>query len=140
MARFTGGCLCGAVRYEAAENPVVSRICVCRDCQHLTGGAGSVLGFFATDSVKIEGRTSDYSSAADSGNVMHREFCPACGTPLFSRAEIRPHLIGIRAGSLDDPSSITPDSIIWTDSAPDWMHLNPDLPHVPRQPAPPPQK
>lgn len=134
MARFTGGCLCGAVRFEAVEAPVVTRICLCRDCQRLTGGAGSVLAFFATDSVRIEGQTHDYASAADSGNIMRREFCPSCGAPLFSRAEVRPHLIGVRVGSLDDPSSVAPDSIIWTDSAPEWMHLHPDLPRVPRQP------
>ena len=136
MARFTGGCFCGAVRFEAAADPLVTRICLCRDCQHLTGGAGSVLAFFATDAVKIEGRTGDYASPAASGVVMHREFCPSCGAPLFSRAEARPHLIGIRVGSLDDPSSVRPDSIIWTDSAPGWMRLDPDLPQTPRQPPP----
>lgn len=136
MTRFAGGCLCGAVRFQAAADPIVTRICLCRDCQHLTGGAGSVLAFFATDAVRIEGPTSGYSNTADSGGVMRREFCPSCGAPLFSRAEARPHLIGVRVGSLDDPSSVTPDSIIWTDSAPDWMHLDPNLPRVPKQPPP----
>lgn len=136
MAMFAGGCACGAVRYQAASDPVATRICLCRACQRLTGGLGTVLAFFATDTVTVEGQTADFASTADSGNILHRQFCPKCGTPLFSAAEVRPHLIGIRVGSLNDPSSVTPDSIIWTESAPAWAHLDPDLPHVPRQPPP----
>jgi hypothetical protein len=133
---FAGGCACGAVRYQAASDPIATRFCLCRDCQRMTGGAGTVLAFFATETVTVDGKTGDFASAADSGNIIHRQFCPACGTPLNSGAEVRPHLIGIRVGSLDDPSSVTPDSIIWTESAPAWAHLNPNLPHVQRQPPP----
>ena len=96
----------------------------------------AVLAFFETQGVTIDGEARDFSGVAASGNVMHRAFCPNCGTPLFSRAEVRPHLIGIRVGALDDPSSVTPEAIIWTESAPAWAHLNPELPHVPQQPPP----
>lgn len=136
MARFAGGCACGKVRYQATSDPIATRICLCRDCQRATGGAGTVLAFFATDAVTIEGETAEFASPADSGNMIRRRFCPACGAPLFSGADVRPHLTGIRVGSLDDPSSVTPDTVIWTESAPAWAHLNPDLPHVPRQPPP----
>jgi hypothetical protein len=140
MALFAGGCACGKVRYQAASDPIATRICLCRDCQRMTGGAGTVLAFFATDTVKIEGETGDFVSTADSGNIMHRRFCPECGTPLFSGAEVRPHLTGIRVGSLDDPSSVTPQAIIWTQSAPAWAHLDPNLDHYPGQmPAAPPK-
>ena len=108
MALFAGGCACGAVRYQAASEPVAARMCVCRICQRLTGGAGSVLAFFATDSFTVEGRTGDFASTADSGNIIHRQFCPECGTPLFSSAEVRPHLIGVRLGSLDAPHDLPP--------------------------------
>jgi hypothetical protein len=137
MTLFAGGCACGAVRYRAAGDPVAARMCVCRICQRLTGGAGSVLAFFATDSFTVDGRTGDFAAVADSGNIIHRRFCPECGTPLFSSAEVRPHLIGVRVGSLDDPSSVTPTAIVWTDEAPAWAHLNGDLDHYPGQmPAP----
>ena len=137
MALFTGGCACGAVRYQAASDPVAARMCVCRICQRQTGGAGSVLAFFATDSFTVEGGTGDFTSVADSGNIIHRQFCPQCGTPLFSSAEVRPHLIGVRVGSLDDPSSVTPTAIVWTEEAPAWAQLNEALDHYPGQmPAP----
>jgi hypothetical protein len=140
MALFAGGCACGAVRYRAAGDPVATRMCLCRICQRITGGAGSVLAFFATDGFVIEGSTGDFAAVADSGNIIHRRFCPQCGTPLFSSAEARPHLIGVRVGSLDDPSSVTPTAIVWTEEAPAWALLNPDLDHYPGQmPAPPPE-
>jgi hypothetical protein len=138
MVPFGGGCACGAVRYQAAGAPVAARICMCRICQRITGGAGSVLAFFATDGFVVEGRTGDFAAVADSGNIIHRQFCPECGTPLFSSAEVRPHLIGVRVGSLDDPSSVTPTAIVWTEAAPAWALLNDALDHYPGQmPAPP---
>ena len=76
-------------------------------------------------------------SVADSGNVMHRRFWSACGTPLFSEAEARPHLVFVRAGTLDDPELGRPSATIWTAAAPSWACIDPSLPRVERQPPPP---
>ena len=78
----------------------------------------------------------DYRSVADSGNVMHRRFCPHCGTHLFSEAEARPHLIFVRAGTLDDPEVARPGATIWTSQAPTWACIDASLPKVERQPPP----
>ncbi len=50
----------------------------------------------------------DFSLTADSGNLMHRRFCPECGTHPFSAAETRPQLVFVRAGTLDDPEVARP--------------------------------
>jgi len=113
----TGRCLCGAVRWESAEPPITTRVCWCRDCQYLGAGSGTVGACFRTATFKVLGKTSDFSSLADSGSRMHRRFCPNCGTPLFSEAEARPHLIFVRAGTFDDPNVATPAMTIWTSSA-----------------------
>jgi hypothetical protein len=55
---------------------------------------------------------------------------------LFSEAEPRPHLIVVRAGSLDDPNIGKPGAVIWAKSAPKWACFDPDLPRVDDQ-APP---
>jgi hypothetical protein len=132
----TGGCLCRQVRYRITAAPIVTRVCWCRDCQYLAAGSGTVNVCFPTSAIAIEGETKDYRSVADSGNVMHRRFCPSCGTALFSEAEIRPHLIFVRAGTLDDPEIAKPAATIWTSSAPSWACINENLPRIERQPPP----
>ena len=132
----TGGCLCKRVRYRITAAPIVTRVCWCRDCQYLAAGSATVNVCFPTSAIAIEGETKDYRSVADSGNVMHRRFCPSCGTALFSEAEIRPHLIFVRAGTLDDPEVAKPVATIWTSSAPSWACINESLPKIERQPPP----
>jgi hypothetical protein len=121
---ITGGCLCRAVRYHAGAAPIVTRVCWCRLCQYLGAGSGTVNVCFSTQAITIEGELCDFQSVADSGNRMHRRFCRICGTPLFSEAESRPHLIFVRAGTLDDPETARPAATIWTAQAPTWACID----------------
>lgn len=131
---ITGGCLCGAVRYTVDAEPIATRTCWCRDCQKFGAGNATVNVIFPSKAVHIEGALQDYVSVADSGNRMHRSFCPKCGTPVTTGSEARPHLIGLRAGTLDDPESARPNLTIWTKSAPSWAVIDPGIPHVEGQP------
>lgn len=137
MKEITGGCLCGAVRYVATAAPLVVRMCWCRLCQYYGSGSGTLNLAFAREAVKISGNLHDHASIADSGNHMHRRFCPRCGTQIVSEAEERPHLIVLRAGTLDDPSAFSPQAHIWTSQAPAWANLDPALPQFAGQPPPP---
>jgi hypothetical protein len=133
---ISGGCLCGAVRYRIRAAPIITRVCWCRLCQYIGAGSGTVNTCFPADAVEAHGALSDFESTADSGNRMHRRFCPVCGTHLFSAAEARPNLIFVRAGTLDDPNVAQPAMTIWTAQAPDWACFDPRLPNVPGQPPP----
>ncbi|MFO1389458.1 GFA family protein [Cellvibrio sp.] len=137
MENIKGGCLCGSVRYESNAKPIMTRACWCRTCQHLASGNATVNMVFATDAVSITGELSDFESTADSGNKMHRKFCPKCGVHLFSQAEVRPHILIIRAGTLDEPSDVKIDALIWTSSAPKWAYLDPNIPQFEKQPPAP---
>ena len=75
-------------------------------------------------------------STADSGNTMRRRFCPTCGTPMFSESHVRPDLIVVRAGALDDPAIARPGGFIWTKSAPSWGYVDPSLANCEGQPPP----
>ena len=132
----TGGCLCRQVRYRISAAPIVTRMCWCRLCQYLAAGSATVNVCFPSNAITIEGETRDYSNVADSGNRMHRRFCPTCGTALFSEAEVRPHLIFVRAGTLGDPDIAKPSATIWTSQAPTWACMDPALPKVEKQPPP----
>jgi hypothetical protein len=82
---ITGGCRCGAVRYKIDADRITARHCWCRDCQYIGAGSGTVNVFFPSDAVKVEGALSNYTSRAASGNLMHRQFCPTCGTCLHAK-------------------------------------------------------
>lgn len=134
---ITGGCLCGKVRYTVAvDQPTAARQCWCRVCQYLSAGGGAVNAAFPKEAIAITGAMTDYVSVADSGSVMHRRFCSACGTPLFSEAEPRPQVIFVRVGTLDDPSLGAPAALIWTKSAPSYACFDPALPKIEGQPPP----
>jgi hypothetical protein len=91
---------------------------------------------FPKAAFSVEGELRDYTSVADSGNTMHRRFCPQCGTPMFSEAEARPQLIFVRAGTLDDAEIARPAATIWTSRAPSWACIDPALPAHEAQPPP----
>jgi hypothetical protein len=126
---MTGGCLCGAVRYESAGAPVFSLLCHCRDCQRSSGSAyNAALRVPAAGFRITKGAPKLYAGTADSGNMVTRAFCPDCGSPLFIRVSTRPDLIGLRAGTLDDPSAFRPEADIFVKSAQPWDHMDPALP------------
>lgn len=133
---ITGGCLCRAVRYSVGAKPIVTRVCWCRVCQYFGAGHGTVNVCFPADALSVAGELRDFTSVADSGNIMHRRFCPVCGTQVFSHAEVRPHLIFVRAGTLDDSEIVRPASTIWTSQAPSWACIDPSLPRIAAQPPP----
>jgi hypothetical protein len=134
MANITGGCLCGAVRYASTADPIMVRACWCRVCQYFASGNATVNVVFPKPSLTLTGELHDYASTADSGSAMHRRFCPSCGVHVFSESEQRPHLVIVRAGTLDDPSIAKATAVIWCASAPDWAQIDPALQQFAGQP------
>ncbi len=136
MTERTGRCLCGDVSFTLTTEPLATRVCWCRDCQHLAAN-GTVNLLVSADGLTIFGTLSEHTKMADSGNEVTRQFCPSCGTHLFAKSSARPQFRVIRAGNLDDPSSIQPSVNIWAASAPSWACLDPLLERVAQQPLPP---
>jgi hypothetical protein len=132
-----GGCLCRAVRYTATAEPLAVRACWCRVCQHIAAGNASINLAFARDAVTLTGELRDFPLLAASGNHMHRGFCPQCGVHVTSEAEERPHLLILRAGTLDERQRFQPQASIWVSEAPAWAHIDASLPQFPGQPPPP---
>lgn len=133
QATRTGRCLCGAVSFTLAAEPLATRVCWCRDCQHLAAN-GTVNLVVPAEALRVSGIVAEYGRTAESGNRITRQFCPVCGTHLFGISSGRPQLRVVRVGNLDDPSSVTPTTNIWTDSAPAWACLDPALEQVQGQP------
>jgi hypothetical protein len=132
---FTGGCMCGAIRYECTAEPIVMGNCHCRDCQQATGTAFAAGILVPADAVTIVGDVKYYDVIADSGSHVGRGFCPNCGSRVFSKPPIAA-LLGITAGSLDDPSGFQPAMDLYTDSAQPWDYMNPNLAKFAKMPPP----
>lgn len=101
-----GGCLCGAVRYAATAEPVRVTICHCTFCQRFTGTAYLVEPIFRCDDVAFFGDTpKTYNHRSDeSGKRVALDFCGQCGATLRLRFERFPEVVGICAGTFDDPN------------------------------------
>lgn len=136
-APYTGRCACGAVTTTIAEEPLGVRLCYCRQCQQIAAGGATTNAIFRSDGMELDGRLGTHSFTAASGNTLTQHFCPQCGTPVYGQSSARMHLRSIRLGFLDEDHGLKPDTIIWTEEAPDWAVLDPDLDRYPQQ-APPP--
>ena len=131
MPAFTGGCACGAVRYEANAEPAAHIVCHCADCQRAGGGAPAhVLPMRRADVTFTAGedRFKRHEVTAESGNTVFRAFCGECGTPLFAGSEAGPDFMGVKTGTLDDPGLLAPSATIWTNSAQPWEHIDAGIP------------
>jgi len=105
MMHHEGGCLCGALRYQALCQPLHVTMCHCRFCQRATGGAYMVEPIFRCEDVRlIKGVPTVYSMpSAGSGKNVHVNFCNACGTKIYLAFERFPGFLGVYAGTFDDP-------------------------------------
>lgn len=132
--KFTGGCLCGAVRYECAAEPAMAGICHCEDCRRSSGAGHSAHLAVTEDKVKLTGPTSSYSKPADSGNMVTRHFCGTCGAPVFSRNAGMPGMIFFRASSLDDLEVFKPEMHVFAGRAATWDRPRDGVPAFDRMP------
>ena len=132
MTPLLGGCACGAIRYEVTAEPLFALNCHCRDCQRETGSAfAPVVGVARSAFAVTRGTVRTSTLIGGSGKPVLRTFCGDCGSSLFGLPEIRPDLVTIRAGSLDDPSVFRPTRNIFTSQAQPWDYMDPSLPKSP---------
>ncbi|MBS4047413.1 MAG: GFA family protein [Alphaproteobacteria bacterium] len=125
---YTGGCACGAIRYEIAGEPVFSNHCQCRQCQRKSGtGHGSYLSFVGRKDMQLSGRATQWDMTADSGKVKTRSFCPVCGSPVYQTYPAMPDVITIHAASLDEPARFAPQAVTFASRGYDWDRLDPAL-------------
>jgi len=129
-AYYAGGCICGAVRYACTAAAIFAANCHCRDCQRSTGSAFAALLYVPRGALRVTGDVTYHEVTGDSGNRVRRGFCPTCGARLFSEPSavlLLADLVGISAGSLDDPGGYRPMMDVYTSSAQPWDCMNPTL-------------
>jgi hypothetical protein len=126
-ARYTGGCLCGAVRYEAEGSPSFTGLCYCADCRKASGSGFIPFMGFASTAVRFSGETRQFRSKSFRGTDAVRNFCPVCGGLVFGGEVGKDTSHTIYAGSLDDPALFHPTIAIFVRDRPAWVVISPDL-------------
>ncbi len=104
---LTGGCLCGAVRFEVTEPLVSSGYCHCTRCQRRTGTAASPGARIAPGSLRVL-TGEEHISAYEPAEGFAKVFCSACGSALWSRSQDDPDIVSIRLGAFDSDPGIRP--------------------------------
>jgi hypothetical protein len=126
--QYSGGCACGALRYETDAEPVFSNHCQCTDCAKRSGtGHSSYLTFADKTDVTVTGEAKTWTIRADSGFDKHHAFCPICGTPVHLAFDRMPDIFTVHAASLDDPSLFAPTVITYASRALPWDDMSPAL-------------
>jgi hypothetical protein len=105
---LTGGCLCGGVRYELAEVPVVVGYCHCTRCQRRTGTAASVSALIVPGSLRIVAGEEHVRSWAPSDGGFAKCFCGVCGGALWSQNPTDLDTVAIRYGTFDSDPGLRP--------------------------------
>jgi hypothetical protein len=118
-----GGCSCGAVRYRLTSDPLFVHCCHCLNCQRQTGSAFVINLLIEADRVELlAGAPQPVDVPRDDGSSQRIYRCPTCQVAVFSEYG-RPEVRFVRAGTLDQPSGVTPDVHIYTRSKVGWVRL-----------------
>jgi hypothetical protein len=134
---YTGRCACGQITLALAGEPLQTRQCWCRQCQQTAAGGPTHNAIFRSEDVTIEGELGSSAYEAASGNTLTSYFCAACGTPVYCQSSAFLWRKTVRFGVIDQPHGLRPQLAIWTDEAPDWAVVDPQLEQHPGQPPAP---
>jgi hypothetical protein len=116
-----GGCQCGSVRYRLEAEPRGLAVCHCRDCQRQSGSAfGMSLDVPRQSFRLLSGELKKFTTVCDSGRTKECAFCGSCGTRIYHQGEWG---MSIKAGTLDDTSSFSPDAHYWTKRRQSWFQI-----------------
>jgi hypothetical protein len=131
MTNWTGGCLCGTVRFRLSSAPFDVGWCHCRTCQLSSGSPAMVFASVPVeDFVFTAGEEAVHRVASSS--FGHRAFCSSCGTPLYMRVDSQPQTVDFSVATLDEPGVVRPGFHIFWSSRIDWLDWDDGLPKYDR--------
>jgi hypothetical protein len=105
---LTGGCNCGAVRYEVDEPLVRASYCHCKRCQRRSGAAASAQAHPAPGSFRIVAGEDRLRMWKPDDGDGEKWFCGDCGSAIFGRNASHPESVGVRMGTFDHDPGIRP--------------------------------
>ena len=124
---FTGGCLCGQLRYTVTGPPLWVCNCHCASCRRFTGSAMTTFVGVKPEHIAFEGELGRYDSSSD----VPRCFCPRCGASVHYEAERFGREVQLHVGTLDDPGRFAPQMNVHVAERVPWLTLADHLPSYP---------
>jgi hypothetical protein len=119
----------------AEADPVFTAVCHCKNCQKQAGTFSSVVVAVPAAAFSTTGPIRTFEDTGDSGQPVHRRFCPECGSPIISEVDVMPGLTLIKAGTLDDTKWVKPTMEVYCSSAQAWGPPLGDLQRFNKMPA-----
>ena len=129
MTTRTAECSCGQLRLIAEGEPVRRSMCHCLACQRRTGSAFGIQARFPRESVRIEGRSTEYVRVSDDGEERRFNFCPVCGGTVYYHLPAQPDVIAVPVGVFADPSFPPPTISVYESRRFPWVTLPPSIEH-----------
>lgn len=118
----TASCQCGQLSITVSGEPWLVSACNCTECQRRSGSAFSYSARWDTANVvAITGEHTTYERRGDSGRSVRLEFCPTCGSTVFSRAEMYPDKLSVAVGCFAEPNFGPPAIAVWCRSKHGWV-------------------
>jgi hypothetical protein len=119
---MTGGCSCGAIRYEISSFPLLLYTCNCTDCQTASGSAFALnMPVLAKAFHILQGEPKGWRHTSPTGVAVISWFCGDCGGRLYGDRAAREAIVNLRAGTLDDTTWLVPIAHMYTRSAQPWV-------------------
>ena len=124
---YTGGCLCGYVRFEI-KGPIRNIVyCHCSQCRKAQGSAFATNGIVKVSDFDILTGV-DSLAGYESSPGQTKYFCKICGSPILSKSESRPEQVRVRLGTIDSEIGERPIAHIFSTSKASWENITDDLP------------
>ena len=122
---LTGGCRCGAVRYEVADAFLYAANCHCSACRAATGSAFKPFAGIEREKLTVTQGADELAVFGE--DDLNDTRCGACGCFLYSVVRDGA-FVHVAMGSLVDAPSIRPSSHIFVGSKAPWYEITDALP------------
>jgi len=135
MSTLTGGCQCGAVRYEIAAAPLTTYVCHCRECRKQSASAFGISVTVRTGDLRLrQGTVKSWTRDTDSGRRLKCVFCPECGSRLWHEGDPKGPTVSVKGGSLDEAVDLGQAQHIWVSRKLPGVVIPEGRPQFPEEP------
>lgn len=131
MRQLSGGCLCGAIRFEAHGLALKVASCHCSMCRRASGSAFVPYAAYRVSDVRFIG---EHPARYRSSQEAYRGSCARCGSTLSFSYDAEPEKIWLTLGCFDDPSAHEPTEDWYVQGKMPWVQLDDKRTHWPEAP------